>query len=300
MLFGEWARARGALPRAKERISADECRAVITYSPGSAEHFRQFLDPAVWDKLDYVFPAYPFQPEVARSREGVFTVLTIGDRFSDKGIPEALSAFEVLRARYGTRVQMVLVSSTVPSDYRLPEGVVVHDTPRMSPEHRSAIYRSADVLVELPYLDSLTCQIEASAFGVPVVATRIHHGEDFVREGVNGYLVDPPLYAYSEEYGRRWKLLSDFVAEVRTMREEGRLRSVVEQVVDRLDVMVSASDELDELREGARRLHAERFAPDVRNARLQAIYARALGASAEPPHRERQGSVIRAVRTSGR
>ncbi len=275
--FGEWERARGALQRAKERISADECKAVITYSRGSAEHFRQFLDPEVWGKLDYVFPAYPSQPEAGRSRDRVFTVLTIGDRFSDKGIPEALSAFELLRQRHGTGVRMVLVSSSVPRGYRLPEGVVVHDTPRMSPELRSAIYRSADVLVELPYLDSLTCQIEAAAFGVPVVATRIHHGEDFVREGVNGYLVDPPLYAYSEGYGRRWRLLSDFMAEVQVMREEGRLRGVVDQVVDRLDVMLSAYDEIDELREGARRLHAERFAPDVRNARLNEIYARALG-----------------------
>ena len=144
----------------------------------------------------------------------------------------------------------------------------------MSPELRSAIYRSADVLVELPYLDSMTCLIEASAFGVPAVATRIHHGEDFVREGVNGYLVDPPLYAYSEGYGSRWRLLSDFMADVQGMREEGRLRGVVDQV-DRLDVMLSEYDQLDDLRAGARRLHAERFAPGVRNARLNGINARA-------------------------
>jgi len=276
-LFGEWGRARRALPRAKQRVSAEECRAVITYSRGSAEHFRHFLHPEVWDKIDCVFPAYPFQPEAARSRHGAFTVLAIGDRFSDKGIPEALNAFEVLRKRHGGRVRMVLVSSSVPSGYRLPEGVVVHDTPRMSPELRSAIYRSADVLVELPYLDSLTCLIEASAFGVPAVATRIHHGEDFVREGVNGFLVDPPLYGYSEGYGKRWRLLSDFMADVQFMREEGRLQGVVDQVVDRLEVLLSAYDDLDDLRSGARRLHAERFSPEVRNARLTEIYARALG-----------------------
>ena len=276
-LFGEWERARRALPRAKGRISADECRAVLTYSRGSAAHFRQFLDPEVWDKVHYVFPAYPSQPETRRPRDRAFTILAIGDRFSDKGIPEALSAFELLRERHGAGVQMVLVSSAVPHGYRLPEGVMVHDTPRMRPELRSAIYRSADVLVELSYLDSLTCQIEASAFGVPVVATRIHHGEDFVREGVNGYLVDPPLHAYSEGYGRRWRTLSAFMADVEIMREDGRLRGVVDQVVDRLEAMLSARDELHDLRDGARRLHAERFAPHVRNERLNEIYARALG-----------------------
>lgn len=273
----QWERARGALQRANERMRADECKAVITYSRGSAEHFRQFLDPDVWHKLDYVFPAFPAQPEAALSRDRGFTVLAIGDRFSDKGIPEALRAFELLRERHGTGVRMVLVSSTVPRSYRVPDGVVVHDTPRMSPELRAAIYRSADVLVELPYLDSLTCLIEASAFGVPAVATRIHHGEDFVRDGENGYLIDPPLFAYTEDYGRRWGCLTGFRRELDVMREGGRLAGVAEDVADRLDLMLSAGSDLDELRVGARRMHAKRFSPEVRNLKLNAVYARALG-----------------------
>lgn len=272
----DWERALGALQRAEERLRADECKAVLTYSRGSAEHFRHFLDPEVWDKLDYVFPAYPSQTEAGNSRDRAFTVLTIANRFSDKGVPEALRAFELLRERHGTGVHMVLVSASIPRGYRLPEGVVVHDTPRMAPKLKSAIYRSADVLVELSYLDSLTCLVEACAFGLPVVTTRIHHGEDFVRDGVSGYLVDPPLYAYSEEYGRRWTSWVGFLGELDVMREEGRLRGVVDQVVDRLDLMLSAGTDLEELRVGARRLHAERFSPEVRNAKLNAVYARAL------------------------
>ena len=258
-------------------MRADECKAVVTYSRGSAEHFRQFLDPKVWDKLDHVFPAYPSQPEAGRSRDGAFTVLTIGNRFSDKGIPEALTAFELLRERHGTGVQMVVVSSSVPRGYRLPEGVVVYDTPRMSPEHRSAIYRSADALVELSYLDSVTCLVEACAFGLPVVTTRIHHGEDFVRDGENGYLIDPPLFAYTEEYGRRWRSWAGFMRELDVMREGGMLAGVAEDVADRLELMLSAGADLDELRAGARRMHVERFSPEVRNVKLNAVYARALG-----------------------
>jgi len=44
-------------------------------------------------------------------------------------------------------------------------------------------------------------------FGVrrSCITTRIHHGEDFVREGDDGYMVDPPFFAYSDGLGTRWK-----------------------------------------------------------------------------------------------
>jgi len=272
----QWERALIEHRRAEERVRADECKAAFAYSPGSLDHFRRFLTPEVWPKLDYVLPAFPHQPEVEASRDEAFTILTIGNRFFDKGFPEALRAFEILRARHGPRVRMALVSYTVPHGWRLPEGVAVYDTPRMTPELKAGVYRSADVLLELSYVDSLTCPVEACAFGLPTVATRIHHGESFVREGQSGYLVDPPMYAYSDEYGTRWRNWADFTGELQVMREGGRLDGVVEDVVDRLEPMLSGGVNLDQLRDGARRLHAERFSLEARNAKLNAIYARAL------------------------
>jgi len=273
----EWALALSEHRRAEVRVRADECKAVLACSKGLLEHFRRFLTPEVWPKLDYVFPACPSQPEIEASRDEAFTILTIANRLSDKGIPEALRALEILRKRHGPRVRMVLVSNAVPHDRSLPEGLAVYETFRMSDELRAGVYRSADVLVELTYTDSLTCLIEACAFGVPSVATRIHHGDDFVREGQSGYLIDPPLFAYSDEYGTRWRRWADFMAELEVVREGGGLDGVVEDVVDRLDLMLSADGDIDRLRGGARRLHAECFSPQVRNAKLNAIYARALG-----------------------
>ncbi len=266
------------LQRVDARVRREECRAVVTLSRGLVEHFRHFLAPDVWPKLDYVFPAFPSQPDGQGRSDDTFTILTIGNRLSDKGIPELLRAFEVLRERHGRRVRMVLVSGTVPRGWHLPDGVALQDTVRMSPALKTSIYRSADVLVVPAFWETLGNYVEACAFGLPMVATRIHHDEDFVRDGESGYLIDSPLYAYSERFGTRsW---TEFMAEIERKRDRGELAGVVQDLVDRLELMVSGGVDLDDLRGGARRLHAERFSPDVRNAKLRTIYARALGATA--------------------
>ncbi len=263
--------------RVDARVRRDECRALVTLSRGLVEHFRQFLAPDVWPKLDYVFPAWPSQPDVQTRSDGAFTILTIGNRLSDKGIPEVLGAFEVLRERHGRRVRMVLVSGTVPRGWHLPEGVALCNTLRMSPALKTSIYGSADVLVVPAFWETLGNYVEACAFGLPMVATRMHHDEDFVRDGQSGYLIDSPLHAYSEGFGTRWESWGEFMADVERKREAGELAGVVQDLVDRLELMVSGAVDLQDLRSGARRLHAERFSPEARNARLNAIYARALG-----------------------
>ncbi len=278
-----WGEAIDKLPKADERVRAEECRAVVTVSQGILEHCREFLAPDVWPKLHCAYGAFPTQPEVARAGDGPFTVLTIGNRLSDKGIPEVLEAFEILRARHGARVRMVLVSAGQHrlKRMRLPEGVEVVDTGParsnlMGPELKARTYGSADVLALPTYIDTSTCFPEASAFGVPTLSTRLHRAEDFVREGESGYLIDPPLAAYTEDYGTRWRSWDDFEVELRRMRESGGMAGVVQDLLDRLELMLSGDVDLDELRRGARRLHAERFSPEVRNAKLKAVYAQAL------------------------
>ncbi len=222
-------------------------------------------------------PCLSIQPAAQVSDREAFTVLLVGNRFSDKGFPEALAAFDALRARHGSRVRLVLVSAGVPDGWSLPDGVALTDTHRMSAELKANVYRSADVLVVPAYSETIGTFTEATAFGLPIVATRMHHGDDFVREGESGYLIDSPLWAYSEELGTRWKSWGDFIEEVDRMRERGRLAGVVQDLVDRLEFMLSGDVDLDELRRGARRLHAERFSPEARNQRLRGIYAGALG-----------------------
>ncbi len=256
-------------------VARDSCKTILTFSRGLVEHFKLFLDPDLWHKLDYVYPAYPTQPTYERRDDQPFTILVIASRFSDKGLPEALRAFDILRQRHGARVRMNLVSQAVPPGYRLPEGVVVHDVILMSRELKTRMYQTADVLLIPNFGETAACFPEAYAFGVPVVTTRIHHGDEFVREGVTGYLVDTPIFAFSEKFGTHYKTAGEFLDDLEAIRERGELETIVTQIVDRLDEMISGRTDMAAMRAAARRFHAECFSPRQRNRELRRIYAAA-------------------------
>ena len=260
-----------------ELLAREQCRSVFTFSQGLVEHSKAYLEPCVWHKLDFVYPAFPVQPIKARSENKAFTILIIASRWSDKGLPEALKTFVILRARHGERVRLDLVTQAMPPGTTLPDGVSHYDVPQLSPELKERLYRGADVLF-LPCLsETAACFTEAYAFGVPVVTTRIHHGDEFVREGQTGFLLQAPLFPYSPDFGTKWRTAEDFMADLETRRARGDLNVVVDEAVERLDAMICGDVDMDAMRVAARSFHAERFSPRARNKKLRAIYARALG-----------------------
>lgn len=258
-----------------ELVADDACRSVFTFSAGLADHCKLFLDAKLWPKLGYAYPAFPKQPPHQRP-DRPFTILIIASRWSDKGLPEAMRAYEILRERHGANLRLTLVCQVVPENTILPPGVTHINTPSLSPQLKARVYRGADVLF-LPCLsETAACFTEAYAFGVPVVTTRIHHGDEFVREGQCGFLVQAPLFPYSEDFGTRWRTAEDFMADLEARRARGELEIVVEESVDRLEMMISGTVDMAQMRDAARAFHAERFSPQARNQQLRAIYQGAL------------------------
>ena len=229
--MADWFRVFKEKDAINAKIARDECRKVITFSEGLVEHAKLFILPELWPKLEYAYPAFPSQPVHVRSGEGPFNILVIASRFSDKGVPEAIEAFEIIRERHGIDVTMTLVSQDVPAGYHLPEGLTLHNIPRMSEELKSTLYREASVLLLPCYSETAACFTEACAFGLPIITTRIHHGDAFVQDGSNGYLIEPPLYIYSSEFGTKWNTAEEFWTDLSAIREKGGLRPVVDQTV---------------------------------------------------------------------
>ena len=255
-------------------VEQDECRAVCVLSLGLLEHGKRYLRADLWPKLHQVNIAYPAQSSyVVPDRP--FTILTVASRFYDKGIPEAIEAFRALRARHGKAVRMVLVCHVLPANYALPDGIEVHSVFPMNEEFRQTIYRGADVFVLPVYSDSCGCFVECMAFGVPIITTRITHGDEVVRDGFNGFLVETPLYSYSEEYGVKWKVWADFVADCERRSTSGELATVVSQIVERLEVLMKDRVTLENMRSAARTHHAQNFSTEVRNEKLRKIYRHA-------------------------
>ncbi len=257
-------------------VSQEKCRFVFTYSAGLVRHSQRYLHPDLWHKLGVVYQTFPTQAELPKLPGRPFTILCVASRFSDKGVPEVLETFRILRSRHGSDVQLVLVCQVMPRGWSRPEGVVHYDIPRMNDPFKERIYRNADVLYIPAYSDTAGCFYESTAFGVPTVTTRIHHDDEFVRDGVTGFLIETPVYSYSEEYGIRWRTWGEFLADLDRIRERGGLQTIVDQSVSILERMMAGEVDLLAMGKAARQFHAEHFAPEVRNTKLRQIYKAAI------------------------
>jgi glycosyltransferase involved in cell wall biosynthesis len=147
----------------------------------------------------------------------------------------------------------------------------------MTPALKAELYRASDVLLLPNYGETVACFPEAYAFGVPVITTRIHHGGEFVRDGETGFLIDTPIYAFSEKLGREWPRAEDFLAELDQMRSRGALQPVVDQIVDRVETLIRDTSRTEPMRAAARQFYYDHFTPALRNERLRQLYSEVHG-----------------------
>jgi glycosyltransferase involved in cell wall biosynthesis len=146
-------------------------------------------------------PTDYFTPVAAAPSDAV-RFLAVSRLMPQKGLLESLSAFQQVRAALpgcrfdvvGDGPQRALLAKAV-TERGLSASVTLHG--RVPPEEHLRLLRSADVFVQHSlklhgWLEGFGVSItEASACGVPVVATRTGGITDQIRDGENGLLVEP-------------------------------------------------------------------------------------------------------------
>ncbi len=120
-----------------------------------------------------------------RAREPL--VLFVGKQFVPKGGPELLDAFALVRREH-PRARLAIVSASCPSP--APPGVDFHGL--LGRERLRELFAAATVFA-LPTLREAfgLSLLEAMAFGLPVVASRIEAIPEIVSDGETGLLVPP-------------------------------------------------------------------------------------------------------------
>lgn len=140
-------------------------------------------------KRTYLAVNARFRPPVRRPEDGVFRVVYVGRVDGTKGIPLLLEAFSRLPIRnaeltlvggYNTPVMRRFMQKWMGRDPRI----------RLAPGDPLPVLQRADVFVHPSYEDGFAyAPMEALACGVPVVVTEDTGMKEYVREGVNGYVV---------------------------------------------------------------------------------------------------------------
>ncbi|HEX2681600.1 MAG TPA: glycosyltransferase family 4 protein, partial [Candidatus Dormibacteraeota bacterium] len=142
-------------------------------------------------KIEVIAPGVDmdlFRPLAGRQDAGRIRVLFVGGQFERKGGTDLLEAARGL----GDRMELDLVTADVPG--RLPVGLTVRVHHGLRPQSPELIdlYRRAHIFVLPSRGDCMPQAVtEATACGLPVVATRVGAISEMVEDAVTGYLVPP-------------------------------------------------------------------------------------------------------------
>ena len=150
------------------------------------------FDPARLLKVNFGFtPMASLDEPHKEDNNGIFRMLYVGQLNFRKGLRYAVEAFRQLKhpkkefVIVGPKAGVTGLEKTV-----IPEGVVFTGT--LKGEELREQYRKASVFV-LPSLEEglALVQLEALSFGVPILITTNTGGDDIIRDGQQGFIVEP-------------------------------------------------------------------------------------------------------------
>ncbi len=235
-------------------------------------------------KVRVVMPSVRPDPRMSaqRPRRKGTRLLFVGADFERKGGAELLLAFgKVHEAVPGARLRMV---TSVPERYaglaRQPGVEIVGSAPRE--DLYATHYPWADVFVSATYQDTYgLALIEAMAFGLPVVATRVFGMEEIVAHGRTGLLLaqaPPSGFARDGLFEKGYEDIYTTIDAFARERPEER-----ERLVDQLAQACIAllTDDAKRLRMGAL-AQEEALRGRLSHARRREEFAKAMGMERKP------------------
>lgn len=124
-----------------------------------------------------------------RHKQPVPTIGMLMGSESFKDTPTGVAAINILLKRYPELRVVAFGKRPAPPQWELPPCVEYHQSPDQSMIPK--LYQQADCWVITSTAEGFGMPgIEAAASHCPIVSTRCGGPDDFVREGVNGYMVD--------------------------------------------------------------------------------------------------------------
>jgi glycosyltransferase involved in cell wall biosynthesis len=151
-----------------------------------------FIDAGINpDKLErtYLSVAARFTPPSALPEDDIFRVVYVGRIEFTKGIHLLFEAFEQLPI---ANKKLILVGGWSNREMRKYAERWLHRNPeiQISPGDPLPVLHKADVFVHPTYQDGFGyAPMEALACGVPVIVTEDTGMKEYVREGINGYVI---------------------------------------------------------------------------------------------------------------
>jgi len=264
-------------PLLRKILLSEKCRKIICISEACRQNLIAELGPAVGGKAAVVYPYMadnltaerPPKPETEPVE-----FLFVSTQFLLKGGREVLRAFERLPAGLNSKAHLTVVSNT-PGEFleqykNRPWAAFLKADLDKAVLHREH-FAKADVFVLPTYQDSLGLVfLEALSFGLPIIATAMYATSEFVEDGQNGFIFDPPFPFYNRDWTMNQDLTPDLPEKI---RQDGEYPEITERVFQGVRALLLDRSLLVRMAARSREKFENDFAPPVRNR----AFLRALG-----------------------
>lgn len=274
------------LHKVAKYLSSDYCKKVLPFSEAckkSIENaYKPYLDSFA-RKLEVLYPAIEALAEVPKPKdEGPVRLLHISGHFFDKGGRELIEAFETLERKYDLELYMIVNApshhqdefKSVLNNYASHQRIhfVTEKLPRRVLFEK--YYSTADIFVLPTYIDFFGFVfLEAMTAGLPLVGTDIFAVPEIIKDGVNGFLIHSPISTFGPENLRSPELIQDY----RRRIISERLPEVIDQLVEKLSILIEDEDLRKRMGEESRRMvKTGKFSIAEQQGKLKQIYEEAL------------------------
>ena len=199
----------------EEQLNNSRCKAIILPTDGAKREVLKYLKhpESIEKKLVKIFPSFQTKPAKKKEffQERVINILFIGNKFWGKGTPIAIRVFENLRNRFKDDITFTLVCNDIPPTFKMPREINVISNQKLTESLRDELYGNAHLFLFPCLHDSFGVYLEALAYGVPVLTTKIYDKDEIVIHNKTGYLFDTPISLYDGNFGYDYRSWSDFI-----------------------------------------------------------------------------------------
>jgi glycosyltransferase involved in cell wall biosynthesis len=183
-------------PIIRRILLSPRCREIRCMSEACRRGIRVLFGEACYNKATVHYPYMPVQEVTIPCNEnGPVRFAFVGTQFEIKGGAALLRAFR--RAwEQEPNIHLDMVTHIEPDCRELADfaGVTLHEPKFSRQEIIDKFFRPSDVLIHPTYMESFGMVIlEAMSFGLAFIATDVYAISEMVADGVNGYLLEPPI-----------------------------------------------------------------------------------------------------------
>lgn len=247
-------------PMIRRMLLSSRCLEIRCMSEACRRGLRVLFGEAVYEKAKVRYPYMPAQEvAVVPNENGVCRFVFVGTQFEIKGGAALLRAFRDAYTQE-PNIHLDMVTHLEPDYQDLADcpGITIHP-PKFSREQIiDRFFRTGDVLIHPTYMESFGMVVlEAMSFGLSFIATDVYAISEMVSDGLNGYLLPPPISVWEGVLPARvYYDLSHLKQHIRNTDS----REFERQLTEKILVLARDRQKLNAFRRASLELFQSRFA----------------------------------------